>query len=416
MQIMDVDVAIVGGGPGGCAAALSLRAHAPSLSVAMIEASTYEDARLGETLPPPARRILEHLGVWAAFERQAATPLYSTAAAWGTPIAREHPFIYSTQGAGWHLDRRAFDASLAHEAEQRGVTLLRATRVRDVTPQPAAALAGWQLHLESAAASTVSPHLASSSSASTSATSARGAAHAASAPTVSAATLRARMLVDATGRAAAIGRRLGARCASTDRLTALTQFVDQREITDPRTLVETFRDGWWYTAPLPGNRRIVCCMTDADLARPLSLHEPAAWAQQLASTHHILGAVRHATPCGPLIARAVGSRQLDPAAGDGWLAVGDAASMFDPLSSQGILKALRSGIFASYAIADVLAGRDPGGVKRYAAYVRAEFAAYTRTHAKYYAEEQRWPDSAFWQRRIGLFSAENETVQPAAGR
>jgi flavin-dependent dehydrogenase len=48
-------------------------------------------------------------------------------------------------------------------------------------------------------------------------------------------------------------------------------------------------------------------------------------------------------------------------AGDSWLAVGDAASTFDPLSSQGIVKVLRSGVCASYAIADPLTGGiDPG--------------------------------------------------------
>ena len=34
---MQYDVAIAGGGPGGCATALSLRAHAPSLSVAIVK-------------------------------------------------------------------------------------------------------------------------------------------------------------------------------------------------------------------------------------------------------------------------------------------------------------------------------------------------------------------------------------------
>jgi 2-polyprenyl-6-methoxyphenol hydroxylase-like FAD-dependent oxidoreductase len=33
------DVAIVGGGPAGCATALSLRSHEPSLSVIIIEAA-----------------------------------------------------------------------------------------------------------------------------------------------------------------------------------------------------------------------------------------------------------------------------------------------------------------------------------------------------------------------------------------
>jgi len=196
----DADVVIVGGGPAGCATALALRSHAPSLSVTLIEASTYAEPRLGETLPPIGRTLLEHLGVWEKFRADGHQPLYGTAAAWGAPVAREHPFICSPHGAGWHLDRGAFDASLANAAAARGVTLLRSTRVTDVN------------------------------------------------------TLRARFLVDATGRTATLARRLGARMVGDDRLVAFTQLFEQRNSAEPRTLVEAFRDGWWYTARVPGVR------------------------------------------------------------------------------------------------------------------------------------------------------------------
>ena len=82
---MIVDVAIAGGGPGGCAAALSLRAFAPSLSVALIEATKYDAPRIGETLPPPARALLEHVGVWETFLAQSHRPVYGTSSAWGAP-------------------------------------------------------------------------------------------------------------------------------------------------------------------------------------------------------------------------------------------------------------------------------------------------------------------------------------------
>lgn len=356
-------MAIVGGGPAGCAVALSLRDYAPSLSIALIEASTYTEPRLGETLPPIGRGLLEHLGVWEAFRAQGHQPLYGTAAAWGAPIAREHPFIYTAHGNGWHLDRGRFDAGLASAAEARGVMLLRGTRVRDVARY--ADGSGWRLRLD----------------------------------TSELRELRARFLVDATGRAASIARRVGARGVCHDRLIALTQLFEQRDPTDPRTLVEAFRDGWCYTARLPADQRIACCLTDTDIARGLRLHEPRCWSSLLSSMGHVALALRDAEPRGPLIARAVGSRRLDPVAGEGWLAVGDAAATFDPLSSTGIVKALRSGIFASYAIADLLTSRNPSGVKRYAAFIRAEFDAYTRTHAAYYRAEQRWPESLFWRRR-----------------
>jgi len=80
--------------------------------------------------------------------------------------------------------------------------------------------------------------------------------------------------------------------------------------------------------------------------------------------------------------------------------VGDAASLFDPLSSQGILKGFRSGIFAAYAIGDLLVKGDATGLERYRRYVRQEFESYSRVRARYYTEERRWPESPFWRRRM----------------
>jgi flavin-dependent dehydrogenase len=84
---------------------------------------------------------------------------------------------------------------------------------------------------------------------------------------------------------------------------------------------------------------------------------------------------------------------------------------YDPLSGQGILKALRSGIFASYAVTDWLRNGDVRGFARYRLMLQCEFAAYRNTLRDYYAQEQRWPDRPFWRRRNGGHAA---TVASAA--
>ena len=357
------DVVVAGGGPGGCAAALMLRAHAPGLSVALVEASAYGGERVGETLPPLAEEVLRHLGVWDAFLAQGHHPAYGTAAAWGAAVPHENEFLYHVRQVGWHLDRAAFDALLADEAEARGVRLLRGVRVLDAARDPDG---GWRLPLSSGAE------------------------------------LEARLLVDATGAAAALARRGGgARRVVHDRLAGFVRFFRQPGGGGvPHTLVVAFADGWWYTAPLPDGRRVVACMTDSDLARDLRLEDDGAWHALLRGTApRVAAALAGATQDGGPIVRAARSRRLDPAAGEDWIAVGDAACTFDPLSSQGILKALRSGIFAAYAAGDLLARGDDAGMDRYRAFVRREFAAYLETRARYYADEQRWPQREFWRRR-----------------
>ncbi|HEU4883086.1 MAG TPA: FAD-dependent oxidoreductase [Longimicrobium sp.] len=356
------DVVVAGGGPGGCAAALALRAHAPGLSVALVEASAYGGERVGETLPPPAADVLRHLGVWDAFAAQAHHPAYGTAAAWGSPVPYENEFLYHVRQVGWHLDRGAFDGMLADQARARGVHVRRETRVLDAVRDAD----GWRLPLSDGTE------------------------------------LRARLLVDATGAGGALARRRGgARLVVHDRLAGFVRFFRQPGGGGtPYTLVEAFADGWWYTAPLPDGRRVVACMTDSDLARGLRMDEDAHWHDLLAETApRVRGSLGDAVADGDPVVRAARSGRLDPAAGDGWLAVGDAASTFDPLSSQGILKALRSGVFAAYAAGDLLAKGDDAGMRRYPAFVAREFEHFLGTRAKYYAEEARWPEREFWRRR-----------------
>ena len=83
-----------------------------------------------------------------------------------------------------------------------------------------------------------------------------------------------------------------------------------------------------------------------------------------------------------------GSRWLEGTTPLPLLCVGDAAICYDPLSGQGIVKALRSGIFASYGIADWLRNRDTRGLARYRLMLECEFAAYRRALRDYYAQEK----------------------------
>ena len=340
---MRVDVAIVGAGPAGSACAISLCSRA---SVALIEASRFDAPRLGETLSPAARPILRHLGVHLEGHAEA----HGTAAAWGSTSVQENDYLFLARGPGWHLDRARFDAMLAERAAECGATLLFGVSVQDARP-------GWHLTLSDGSS------------------------------------LEARCLVDATGNASIATRFCGARVEAFDHLISFGRFYDDVSSSDPRTIVEAFEHGWWYTAPVPNRRRFVACITEAAVARRLRLHDETSWTHLL-SAMPLVGSIASAasTPT-PIVARACGSQRLHPVAGPDWIAVGDAASRFDPLSSVGITKAMRSGIFASYAIGD------PTGLRRYEHFIRAEFDAYLQTRAKVYADERRWPGSEFWSVR-----------------
>jgi flavin-dependent dehydrogenase len=89
---------------------------------------------------------------------------------------------------------------------------------------------------------------------------------------------------------------------------------------------------------------------------------------------------------------------LERAAGEGWAAVGDAAAMWDPLSSSGILKALRSGRAAAKALTADLGG-ERGALERYCQDRADEFTRYLSARQAHYSLEQRWTGEEFWRRR-----------------
>ncbi len=195
-------------------------------------------------------------------------------------------------------------------------------------------------------------------------------------------------VVDASGRRAVFARRHGARLVTEDRLVAaVAVFAQCAGDQDTTTIVEAVEAGWWYTSAIPGSRRVVALLTDGDLL-PIGIRRAERFTELVATTHHVASLV-DGQPEPPRLV-AAGSGYLDRPAGDGWLAVGDAAACFDPLSSQGILTAVLMGGVVVEGIAE------PDG---YVARYRAIVDHYRAERLAVYALEQRWPDSQFWSRR-----------------
>lgn len=362
--ITQCDVVVLGGGPAGVATALSLLKYNPGLRVVIVERSGYENSRIGETLPPNARPLLEQLNLWPAFTQAGHLPAYGTCAIWGSSTLHTNESFFNSHGHGWHLNRATFDGMLAQAAVQRGAMLYLRTRFLGCQQLPDKT---WHLMVRTQKC----------------------------APTQ----LNPRFVVDATGRLAWLARQQEAKRVLYDQLMGVAVlFKTGDAYIDTYALVETAQSGWWYSALLSGDRMMVVYMSDADLVRRHQLKNPAHWLASARQTEHTWSRLQKAQPLGPPSTYAAHTQRMNPIVGDGWLAVGDAAATFDPLSSQGIYKALSSGIFASYAILDWFKG-EPAGLERYAALQHRDFQQYLGTRANYYALEQRWPNSRFWKRR-----------------
>jgi flavin-dependent dehydrogenase len=166
------------------------------------------------------------------------------------------------------------------------------------------------------------------------------------------------------------------------------------------THIEAEPDGWWYTAPLPGGWRAVAFHTDSDLpAAGVAADGPAALLRLVPRFLSEVLAGSGFTAGGVGGFCAAHSAELAPAVGDGWLAVGDSALSFDPLSSQGLFNALYTGLAGAEAVDRALSG-NADALPGYAASLCSVRDAYRAHLDAWYGLERRWAERPFWKRRL----------------
>jgi flavin-dependent dehydrogenase len=100
------------------------------------------------------------------------------------------------------------------------------------------------------------------------------------------------------------------------------------------------------------------------------------------------------------------STKLHTVVGQQWLALGDAALSFDPLSSQGMFNAMANAMQVSellkmYQLSDLSDSEKMHQFsKQYTSQVESVWAHYLKHKNLFYGAETRWSNSIFWKRRL----------------
>ena len=363
--MIEADVVVVGCGPAGATTALNL---APFRRVLVLERTAAPAPRIGESVPGAVRRLLVDMGLWDAFAADRHAPCFVRRSVWGTAVADEQDAIRDPDGHGWHLDRLKFELMLRAAATARGAAVLAPANPVAIDRADGA----WLLRVAYGERSLI---------------------------------VRAPLLIDAGGRGSTLLRAFGGQRRTTDKLLCGWVHGTMRPAAcgAGETFTAAEADGWWYTAPLPGDRRVLAFHTDADLAAASdasSAEALLARAARLPELSAILSAGEF-SPAAPSGLCAAHSAALVAPVGNGWLATGDAALAFDPLSSQGLFNALYTGLAAAEAAHRHLQG-DADALSGYAAELAAIHAAYQDHLVAWYGQEQRFAALPFWQRRQGL--------------
>ena len=302
---LDTDVIIAGGGPAGAATAIACAQR--GLRVCLFERAVFSGHRPGETLHPGIEPLLRQLGLADRFQATVGARHSGIWLSWG---GRKQFQPYGTdQDSGWQgfqVSRTAFDQLLLDYAHEQGVEVCQPCgidRVQLAQENEVRVLTG-------------------------------------------AGPFSARIIVDATGRASWLSRRLGiARHARSPRLIARYGYA-AGSCYGRYELPELVGDskGWIWTAMVqPGLYHWTYVAADGSRPHP-------SW---------VPVDLRGLTPVGPPKGADVTWRMASHPAHPAWFIVGDAACLLDPLSSKGVLRAMMSGIAAGDLIANVLNGHIP---------------------------------------------------------
>jgi flavin-dependent dehydrogenase len=327
-----------------------------------------------ETSGARCAQLLERCGNPLPPHLKSALPIFRSA--WGTGDLDTRRFALWQAGDGLVLDRARFDTWLLASSMGAGVHVLQEHRLLDGEHVGD----GWRLRVVGG-----------------------GGEH----------TMKASFVVAATGRAAASPLlRDDVRIFDDDLICAAVSVSEatrtaSQETAAPETalpeaaaeaLIESAPDGWWFAVRAADGRQTVALFTDADFVPPA--RSRGEWfVDGLRRTRHVR-AVADAIPSDPRVditdARTSVRRVFWR---DRWLAIGDAAWSLDPLSGNGVERALQDGVTAAAAIDASLTSGDNEPLRAHALGRAQAFVASRNRARKYYALETRWRESRFWGRR-----------------
>jgi flavin-dependent dehydrogenase len=368
------DIVVAGGGPAGATIARLLAGF--GYQVALLEKHHFPRYQIGESLTPSILPLLDFLGVRAAVEAAGFLRMVGHTVCWGSAQPRTSYYSADHSRRGFQAWREDFDSVLLEHARTGGAHIVEGQAVDSVKVNGPRG---------------VTVHCASQGR------------------------IEASFFVDASGHTGVLARQ-GLRqrdpVFQTLALTGYWQGASGPEGIDfANTLLETYADGLVWSVPLHNGLRNVTFLVDWQLGahiRQAGLEQ--FYLAELRKIPYISGFLKSAHLAWPPRAFDASWYTAATFASERFLLVGDAGIFIDPLSSEGVHKAMASAITGAAVINTILRRPSmvPHAIRFYDEAQRTTYETHYQQSAQYYREENRWLDRPFWQRRVQMQRAKGK--------
>lgn len=354
-------VIIIGGGPAGIATSLTLTAR--GVTHYLVDALHMPTRKAGEAIPPNAKPLFQKLGIAKLLEHSQHQRNYGAKSYWGGTKPLQEEFLSNINGHGYLLDRFYFEKQLRQLAENTATNCFwgyKLLKVREEKGKVIATIANKTESLD----------------------------------------IQAAFIVDATGRKASVCRHLGIASEVLDQQFCLSFRVKITTKIPKQIFVETTENGWWYAAPCEGDKELTLMFFTLKELLPKKQAYTTFLQTEWQKTKQLPDDLKQKTiqPLDIQILPA-GTAALPKPYGQNWMAVGDAAYAFDPISSYGITSGIAAGYYGGNALADVIAGKE-NSLEVYHYILETAFQKYLLALDYQYAAETKWPTALYWKKRL----------------